>query len=105
MSKKLFTKARPFDKQPSNAHGNLEEHGARSLCSIPWWIILLVCRFGSSQPYSLKTQSRILRYLTLQTKKIFQSCDKTTKLLDHNLYFVAYTSMNNGNQPIFFSMD
>jgi hypothetical protein len=33
--KKLFTKARPFDKQPSNAHGNLEEHGACSLCSIP----------------------------------------------------------------------
>ena len=31
----LFTKAKPFDKQPSNAHGNLEEHSARSLCSIP----------------------------------------------------------------------
>ena len=27
MSKKLFTKARPFDKQPSNAHGDLIEHG------------------------------------------------------------------------------
>ena len=72
------------------------------ICSIPQWIILLVFRIGSSQLDSLKTQSRILRYLPFQTKNIFQSCDKTTKLLDHNLYFIAYTSVNNGNQPIFF---
>ena len=84
------------------------------ICSIPWWIILTVRRSGSSQPDSLKIQSRIhfcivreedgwgphfvlsnvLMYLPLRTRKIFQSCDKSSScwtithiLLHTSLYF------------------
>jgi hypothetical protein len=96
--KKLFTKEKPFDKQPSNAHGDLIVNGGLLCLMISMQSFIVFPSGLSFQFFRMGAVNLILLKLKVGSLGTY----KTTKLLDHNLYFVAYTLVNNGNQPIFF---